>query len=51
MKMLVMGGGAQGSAAAFDLVRNKSVERVVVADRVGGAPASTASFAIWKLNE
>jgi lysine 6-dehydrogenase len=39
MKVLVLGGGAQGSAAAYDLVRQKSVERVVVADRVVDPPA------------
>jgi lysine 6-dehydrogenase len=34
MKFLVLGGGAQGSAAAFDLVRRDDVEQVVIADRV-----------------
>jgi lysine 6-dehydrogenase len=34
MKFLVLGGGAQGSAAAFDLVRRDDVEEVVIADRV-----------------
>jgi len=34
MRVLVMGGGAQGSAAAFDLVRHPGVERVVIADRI-----------------
>ncbi len=34
MKFLVLGGGAQGSAAAFDLVRRDDIERVVIADRV-----------------
>jgi len=34
MKFLVLGGGAQGSAAAFDLVRRDEVEQVVIADRV-----------------
>lgn len=32
MKFLVLGGGAQGSAAAFDLVRRDAVEKVIVAD-------------------
>ena len=32
MNFLVLGGGAQGSAAAFDLLRQDDVERVVVAD-------------------
>ncbi|MEJ2538613.1 MAG: saccharopine dehydrogenase C-terminal domain-containing protein [Gemmatimonadota bacterium] len=32
MKFLVLGGGAQGSAAAFDLVRRPEVESVVIAD-------------------
>ena len=38
MNVLVIGGGAQGSAAAFDLLRHPAVERVVVADLVVGAP-------------
>ncbi len=33
MKMLVLGGGAQGKAAAFDLVLRDDVESVVVADK------------------
>jgi len=33
MRFLVLGGGAQGSAAAFDLARRGEVEQVVVADR------------------
>lgn len=32
MKVLVLGGGAQGTAAAFDLVRHPDVEHVTVAD-------------------
>ena len=32
MKFLVLGGGAQGSAAAFDLLRQDEVEQVVVGD-------------------
>src|SRR5688572_5797485 len=40
MKALVLGGGAQGSAAAFDLVRHPDVESVVIADRVVSRPAS-----------
>lgn len=33
MKFLVLGGGAQGSAAAFDLVQRDDVEEVILADR------------------
>lgn len=33
MKFLVLGGGAQGSAAAFDLVRRDEVEKVIIADQ------------------
>ena len=33
MKFLVLGGGAQGSAAAFDLVRRDNVEKVIIADQ------------------
>ena len=32
MRFLVLGGGAQGSAAAFDLLRQDTVEEVVIAD-------------------
>ena len=32
MKFLVLGGGAQGSAAAFDLLRDDEVDEVVIAD-------------------
>ncbi len=32
MRFLVLGGGAQGSAAAFDLLHDRAVEEVVVAD-------------------
>lgn len=32
MRMLVLGAGLQGSACAFDLLQNSSVERVVVGD-------------------
>lgn len=40
MRMLVLGAGLQGSACAFDLLRNPAVERVVLADlRVGPLPA------------
>ena len=39
MRVLVMGGRAQGSAAAFDLVRHPGVERIVIADRVVDRPA------------
>lgn len=36
MKFLVLGGGAQGSAAAFDLVRRDAVEKVIIADQTTG---------------
>lgn len=36
MKFLILGGGAQGSAAAFDLVRHAGVDRVVIADHDEG---------------
>ncbi len=36
MKFLVLGGGAQGSAAAFDLVRRDGVEKVIIADQAAG---------------
>ena len=39
MKFLVLGGVAQGSAAAFDLVRRDNVEKVVIADLKIGDPA------------
>ena len=39
MRVLVLGGGAQGSAAAFDLVLNPAIERVVVADSEVNRPA------------
>ncbi len=40
MRMLVLGAGLQGSACAFDLLRNPAVERVVLADvRIGPLPA------------
>ena len=39
MRFLVLGGGAQGSAAAFDLVRRDAVAKVVVADLDVGRPA------------
>ena len=32
MKFLVLGGGAQGSACAFDLLRREDVEHAIVAD-------------------
>lgn len=39
MKVLVLGGGAQGSACAFDLVRSKEVDSVTVADLDVSRPA------------
>ena len=40
MRMLVLGAGLQGSACAFDLLRNPSVERVLLADmRIDRLPA------------
>jgi lysine 6-dehydrogenase len=38
MKFLVLGGGAQGSAAAFDLVRRDEVEKVIIADSDSAHP-------------
>lgn len=38
MKVLIIGGGAQGSAAAFDLARRPAIERVVVADLLASRP-------------
>jgi len=38
MRFLVLGGGAQGSAAAFDLVRRDNVEKVIIADADPGRP-------------
>ncbi|MDT8341469.1 MAG: saccharopine dehydrogenase C-terminal domain-containing protein [Longimicrobiales bacterium] len=38
MRFLVLGGGAQGSAAAFDLLGRDDVERVVIADAEAGPP-------------
>lgn len=38
MKFLVLGGGAQGSAAAFDLLRDPAVSGVTIADRETGSP-------------
>ena len=32
MKFLILGGGTQGSAAAYDLLRDDDVEEVVLAD-------------------
>ena len=40
MKFLVLGGGAQGSAAAFELLRRDEVEQVVIADLDVSNPAS-----------
>lgn len=39
MKIMVLGGGQQGSAAAFDLLRTPGVERVVLADAQVQTPA------------
>jgi lysine 6-dehydrogenase len=41
MKLLVLGGGAQGSAAAYDLLQNDAVEEVVIGD---AQTESVASF-------
>lgn len=38
MKFLVLGGGAQGSACAFDLVRREGVEHVILADADASGP-------------
>lgn len=40
MKVLVLGGGAQGSACAFDLVRSDEVTEVAVADLSVARPAA-----------
>lgn len=40
MKFLVLGGGAQGSAAAFDLVRRDAVAHVILADQSVDSPRS-----------
>jgi lysine 6-dehydrogenase len=46
MRMLVLGAGLQGSACAFDLLRNPAVERVVLADvRIGALPAFLQPYA------
>ncbi len=46
MRMLVLGAGLQGSACAFDLLRNPDVERVVLADvRIGALPAFLQPYA------
>src|SRR6187397_453770 len=37
MRLLVLGAGLQGSACAFDLLNNASVERVLLADAKSGA--------------
>lgn len=39
MKFLVLGGGAQGSAAAYDLLQNDAVEEVVIGDAQTGSVA------------
>lgn len=39
MKFLVLGGGLQGSACAYDLLRQDDVERVTLADVAPGEPA------------
>jgi lysine 6-dehydrogenase len=36
MNVLVLGGGAQGSAAAFDLLRSDAIDRVTIADQERG---------------
>lgn len=38
MRFLVLGGGAQGTAAAFDLLRDEAVAEVVIADVASGKP-------------
>jgi lysine 6-dehydrogenase len=45
MRMLVLGGGLQGSACAYDLLQNPEVERVVLADvRTGPLPPFLEPF-------
>jgi lysine 6-dehydrogenase len=46
MRLLVLGAGLQGTACAFDLLNNPSVERVTLADvQVSSLPAFLAPFA------
>ena len=48
MKVLVLGGGAQGSACAFDLARSERVEEVAVADLDVSTPAPFLSPYVGK---
>ena len=51
MKMLVLGGGAQGTAAAYDLVLRDEVESVVIADAdTTNVPRSLADHVGGKLS-
>src|SRR6478672_5036456 len=46
MRILVLGAGLQGSACAFDLLNDSSVQRVMLADvRVATLPAFLQPFA------
>lgn len=52
MRMLVLGAGLQGSACAFDLLNNASVQRVVLADsRPAELPSFLAPFAGDRLEQ
>ena len=51
MRMLVLGAGLQGSACAFDLLRNPAVEHVTLADlRIGALPAFLQPHAAGRLS-
>ncbi len=51
MKFLVLGGGAQGSAAAFDLLRQEHVTEVVLGDlNLDVIPDFLKPFVGWKLS-
>ncbi len=51
MRMLVLGAGLQGSACAFDLLRNPDVEHVVLADlRIGALPPFLQPYAGGRLS-
>src|SRR5437762_7547506 len=50
MKMLVLGAGLQGSACAYDLLQNKDVSEVRLADiRIGDLPAFLAPYSGHRL--
>ncbi len=52
MRMLVLGAGLQGTACAFDLLQNPTVERVTLADvQVGPLPPFLQSYAGDRLQQ